>query len=60
MDLPGGTVVKKSCGFNPCAGKIPGLGRSPGVGNGKLIQYSCLEDSMKEKPGGLHKLDMIE
>ena len=22
---------------------IPGLGRSPGVGNGNLLQYSCLE-----------------
>ena len=25
---------------------IPGLGRSPGVGNGNLLQYSCLENSM--------------
>ena len=24
------------------AGSIPGLGRSPGVGNGNLLQYSCL------------------
>jgi hypothetical protein len=28
------------------AGLIPGLGRSPGVENGKLFQYSCLENSM--------------
>ena len=28
------------------AGSIPGLGRSPGVGNGNLLQYSCLENSM--------------
>ena len=27
-------------------GSIPGLGRSPGVGNGNLLQYSCLESSM--------------
>ena len=27
-------------------GSIPGSGRSPGVGNGKLLQYSCLENSM--------------
>ena len=26
-------------------GSIPGLGRSPGVGNGKPLQYSCLENS---------------
>ena len=25
---------------------IPGLGRSPGVGSGNLLQYSCLENSM--------------
>ena len=25
---------------------IPGLGRSPGVGNGNLFWYSCLENSM--------------
>ena len=27
-------------------GSTPGLGRPPGVGNGNLIQYSCLENSM--------------
>ena len=25
---------------------IPGSGRSPGVGNGTPLQYSCLENSM--------------
>ena len=25
---------------------IPGSGRSPGVGNGNLLQYSCLKNSM--------------
>ena len=25
---------------------IPGLGRSPGVGNGTPLQYSCLENHM--------------
>ena len=28
------------------AGSNPGLGRSPGVGNGNLLQYSCLDNSM--------------
>ena len=28
------------------AGLIPGSGRSPGVGNGNPLQYSCLENSM--------------
>jgi len=27
-------------------GLIPGLGRSPGVGNGNPLQYSCLENSI--------------
>ena len=32
---------------NPrAAGSIPGSGRSPGVGNGNLLQYSCLENYM--------------
>ena len=30
-------------------GLIPGSGSYPGVGNGNLLQYSCLE-----KPDGLH------
>ena len=28
------------------AGSSPGSGRSPGVGNGNPLQYSCLENSM--------------
>ena len=28
------------------AGLIPESGRSPGVGNGNPLQYSCLENSM--------------
>ena len=28
-------------------GSIPGLGRSPGEGNGNPLQYSCLENSME-------------
>ena len=27
-------------------GSIPGPGRSPGVGNGNPLQYSCLENPM--------------
>ena len=27
-------------------GSVPGLGRSPGEGNGKLPQYSCLGNPM--------------
>ena len=28
------------------SGLIPGLGRSPGEGNGNPLQYSCLENPM--------------
>ena len=28
-------------------GLIPGLGRSPGEGNGNRLQYSCLENHME-------------
>ena len=35
----------------------PGLGRSPGEGNGNLLQYSCLENPMDtEEPGGLQSM----
>ena len=35
------------------AGSIPRSGRSPGEGNGNLIQYSYLENSMDRVAGGL-------
>ena len=43
-------LVVKSPPANPGdvrdKGSIPGLGRSPGKGNGILLQDSCLENSM--------------
>ena len=49
-DLPGGTVVKnlpaEADGDSGDLGSILGSGRSPGAGHGKLLQYSCLENSM--------------
>ena len=52
----GGTIGKKKK-KNPSAnageagdlGSIPGLGRSPGAGNGNPFQYSCLENSMDRR-----------
>ena len=32
--------------------QIPGLGRSPGEGNGTPLQYSCLGNPMTEEPTG--------
>ena len=37
-------------------GSIPGLGRSPGEGNGNPLQYSCLENPMDEELGGLQSM----
>ena len=34
-------------------GSIPGSGRSPGERNGYPLQYSCLENPIDKKPGGL-------
>ena len=37
-------------------GSIPGLGRSPGEGNGNPLQYPCLEIPWTEEPGGLQSM----
>ena len=47
--LPGGLVVKNlpaNAGDIRDTGLIPGLGRSSGRGNGNLLQYSYLENSI--------------
>ena len=64
----GGSAVK-----NPSANKgdavdmglIPGLGRSPGGGNGNPLQYSCLENPMDRGVGwatvhGVTESDLTE
>ena len=45
-DFPGGSEVKASACNVGDLGSIPGLGRSPGEGNGKTLQYSCLVNPM--------------
>ena len=44
--FPGGSEVKASACNVGDPGSIPGLGRSPGEGNGNPLQYSCLENPM--------------
>ena len=47
--FPGGSVVKDlpaSVGDRGDVGLIPGLERSPGIGNSNPLQYSCLENPM--------------
>ena len=46
MGFPGGSEGKASACNAGDLGSIPGSGRSPGEGNGKPLQYSCLENSM--------------
>ena len=49
MGFPGGIVVKNLAGIAEDTrdmGSIPGLSRSPGVGNGNPLQYFFLENSM--------------
>ena len=44
--FPGGSDRKESAYGVGDTGSIPGLGRSPGEGNGNPLQYSCLENPM--------------
>ena len=46
LGFPGGSEVKASACNVRDLGSIPGLGRSPGEGNGNLLQYSFLENPM--------------
>ena len=45
-DFPGGSDGKVSAYNAGDPGLIPGLGRSPGEGNGNPLQYSCPENPM--------------
>ena len=44
--FPGGSVVKNLPANAGDTGSVPGLGRSPGEGNGNPLQYSCLKNLM--------------
>ena len=66
MHFSGSIVVKNpltNAGDTGVVGSIPGLGRSPGVGNGNPFQYSCLEISHRQRslvgysPWSLKELD---
>ena len=45
-DFPGASDGKVSAYNVGDLGSFPGLGRSPGEGNGNTLQYSCLENPM--------------
>ena len=44
--FPCGSAGKESACNAGDLGSIPGLGRSPGEGNGNPLQYPCLENPM--------------
>ena len=46
LGFSGGSVVKNPPANAGNVSSIPGLGRSPGGGNGTQLQYSCLGNPM--------------
>ena len=46
LDFPGGSDGKASVYNVGDLGSSPGLGRSPGEGNGNPLEYYCLENPM--------------
>ena len=65
-DFPGGSDGKEIACNAGDPGSDPGLGRSPGEGNGYPLQYSCLKNSMDhgawrgDSPWGRKESDMTE
>ena len=55
LGFPGGSASKESACNVGDLGLIPGLGRSPGEGNGYPLQYSGLENSMDSIVHGVAK-----
>ena len=67
-DIPqwlSGKELTCNAGDTGDVGSIPGLGRSPGEGNGYPLQYSCLGNPMDRGPwwatvSGIAESDMTE
>ena len=64
--LSGSDSKESACSVGD-PGSVPGLGRSPGEGNGNPLQYSCLENPMNREawqatysPWGVKESDMTE
>ena len=64
LGFPGGSVHKESASNAGYLGSIPGLGGSPGEGDGNPLQYSCLENPHGQRsltgPWGRKESDMTE
>ena len=66
MDFPGGSAGKESACNAVAMDSIPGLGSSPGGGNGNPLQYPCLENACGQRslagysPWGHKESDITE
>ena len=60
LGFPGSSAGKESTCQTGDPGSIPGLGRSPGEGNGYPLQYFGQENSMDCIVPGPQKLDKTE
>ena len=56
-DSPGVSVVKSLPPSAEYTGLIPGLGETPGEGNGNPLHYSYLGNPRTEEPGGLQSME---
>ena len=59
LDFTGSSYGKESACNAGDPGLISGSGRSPGEGNGNLLQYPCLKNSM-DRPWGCKESDTTE
>ena len=59
LGFPGGSAGKESTCSAGDLGLIPGLGRSPGEGNGNPLQYSGLENFMDCSTPGFPVLEYL-
>ena len=63
MGFAGGSAVKNPTVMQEATcnvgnvGSVPGLGIFPGQGNGLLLQYSCLGNSIDREPGRPQSMD---
>ena len=61
LGFPHSSVSKESACNAEVLGSIPGSEKSPGEGNGNLLQYSCLGNSTgTAEPGGLQSMGSQE
>ena len=57
ISFPGSSDSKETACNAVDPGSISGLGKSPGEGNGNLLQYSCLENSTHKMSGRLQAME---